>query len=220
MRTLFNAYILLTCVINIGKMNIGTLLIPVNAALIGWFTTWISVKLLFHPKKPIKIMGITFQGIFPKHQLKFGEKLGKLISDEFLSFKEIEEKIASPNNLAKILPTVDEHFSVFLREKLPKVFPMLSMFIGEKTILSLKTAFMDEFEIIFPILMKQYAGNLKEDLDLELIVQSKVKNFSSDKMEEILDSIMAKEFRFLELLGGFFGLIIGFLQMALAIWIK
>jgi uncharacterized membrane protein YheB (UPF0754 family) len=94
------------------------------------------------------------------------------------------------------------------------------MFIGEKTILSLKTAFMDEFEIIFPILMKQYAGNLKEDLDLELIVQSKVKNFSSDKMEEILDSIMAKEFRFLELLGGFFGLIIGFLQMALAIWIK
>jgi uncharacterized membrane protein YheB (UPF0754 family) len=201
-------------------MNIGTLLIPVNAALIGWFTTWISVKLLFHPKKPIKILGVTFQGIFPKHQLKFGEKLGKLISEEFLSFDDIEEKIANPANLAKIMPEVDQHFSVFLREKLPKVFPMLSMFIGEKTIGSLKEAFMDEFAIIFPDLMKKYAGSLKQDLDLELIVQEKVKGFSSDKMEIIMDSIMAKEFRFLEILGGIFGFIIGCLQMALAIWLK
>lgn len=201
-------------------MNIGTLLIPVNAALIGWFTTWISVKLLFHPKKPIKILGLTFQGIFPKHQLKFGEKLGKLISEEFLSFDDIEDKIANPANLAKIMPEVDQHFSVFLREKLPKVFPMLSMFIGEKTIGSLKEAFMDEFAIIFPDLMKKYAGSLKQDLDLELIVQDKVKSFSSDKMEIILDSIMAKEFRFLEILGGIFGFIIGCLQMALAIWLK
>jgi len=201
-------------------MNIGTLLIPVNAALIGWFTTWISVKLLFHPKKPIIILGVTFQGIFPKHQLKFGEKLGKLISEEFLSFDDIEEKIANPANLAKIMPEVDQHFSVFLREKLPKVFPMLSMFIGEKTIGSLKEAFMDEFAIIFPDLMKKYAGSLKQDLDLELIVQEKVKGFSSDKMEIIMDSIMAKEFRFLEILGGVFGFIIGCLQMALAIWLK
>lgn len=201
-------------------MNIGTLLIPVNAALIGWFTTWISVKLLFHPKKPIKILGITFQGIFPKHQLKFGEKLGKLISEEFLSFNDIEEKIANPANLSKVMPEVDQHFSVFLREKLPKVFPMLSMFIGEKTIGSLKEAFMDEFAIIFPDLMKKYAGSLKEDLDLELIVQEKVKSFSSDKMEIILDSIMAKEFRFLEILGGIFGFIIGCAQMAIAIWLK
>jgi uncharacterized membrane protein YheB (UPF0754 family) len=97
---------------------------------------------------------------------------------------------------------------------------MLSMFIGEKTIGSLKEAFMDEFAIIFPDLMKKYAGSLKQDLDLELIVQEKVKGFSSDKMEIIMDSIMAKEFRFLEILGGVFGFIIGCLQMALAIWLK
>jgi F420-0:gamma-glutamyl ligase-like protein len=31
--------------------------------------------MLFHPKVPVKILGITFHGIFPKRQKQFAEKL-------------------------------------------------------------------------------------------------------------------------------------------------
>ena len=74
-------------------MNIWLILIPFISAFIGWFTNWIAIKMLFHPKEPIKIMGISFHGIFPKRQQQFAEKLGKLVSSELLSFKDIEEKI-------------------------------------------------------------------------------------------------------------------------------
>ena len=61
--------------------------------------------------------------------------------------------------------------------------------------------------------MKQYAANLKTELDLEQIVIKKVAGFSSDKLEEILYQIMSKEFRFVEIIGAVIGLIIGIVQV-------
>ena len=189
------------------------ILIPVISAFIGWFTNWVAIKMLFHPKQPKRILGVTFHGIFPKRQKVFAEKLGKMISSEFLSFEDIEQKIASPQNLQKLMPMIEGHVDKFLRDKLGDEMPFLSLFIGDKTIRSLKKIFMLELEILFPQLMKSYAGHLQEELDLEKIVTEKVSAFSSDKLESILYQIMSKEFRFVEILGGVIGFIIGMLQV-------
>ena len=195
------------------SLLIQLLVIPIISAFIGWFTNWIAIKMLFHPKEPKRILGITFHGIFPKRQKKFAEKLGKMISAEFLSFEDIEQKIANPQNLEKLMPMIGDHVDNFLRNKLSDEMPFLSLFIGEKTIKSLKKIFMQELEILFPHLMKSYAGHLKHELDLEKIVTEKVSAFSTDKLEDILYQIMSKEFRFVEVLGGVIGFIIGIVQV-------
>lgn len=194
-------------------MNYWLLIIPVISAFIGWVTNWVAIKMLFHPREPKKILGITFQGIFPKRQQQFAEKLGKLVSNEFLSFTDIEEKISSPENLKKVMPLIEQHIDEFLRHKLSDEMPVISMFIGDKTINKMKGAFMKELELIFPQLMKQFAGNLKTELDLEHIVINKVSNFSSDKLEELFYQIMSKEFRFVEIIGAVIGFIIGIVQI-------
>lgn len=194
-------------------MNYWLFLIPVISAFIGWVTNWVAIKMLFHPREPKKFLGFTFQGIFPKRQVQFAEKLGKLVSDEFLSFTDIEEKISSPENLKKVMPLIEHHIDDFLRNKLSDEMPVISMFIGDKTINKMKGAFMKELEALFPQLMKQFAGNLKTELDLEHIVINKVSAFSSDKLEELLYQIMSKEFRFVELIGGVIGFLIGILQI-------
>lgn len=172
--------------------------------------------MLFHPRLPKKILGITFQGIFPKRQQQFAEKLGKLVSQELLSFKDIEQKITSPENLKKVMPVVDAHIEQFLRVKLADTMPMISMFIGDKTIAQLKGVFMQELETLFPQLMSNYMTNLQGELDLEKIVTQKVSNFSSDKLEEILNAIMSKEFRFVEIIGAVLGFVIGVMQLVIA----
>jgi uncharacterized membrane protein YheB (UPF0754 family) len=55
-------------------MTISQILIPLISAFIGWFTNWIAIKMLFHPKEPKRILGIRFHGIFPKRQGHFAEK--------------------------------------------------------------------------------------------------------------------------------------------------
>jgi uncharacterized membrane protein YheB (UPF0754 family) len=194
-------------------MNYWLILIPLISAFIGWVTNWVAIKMLFHPREPKKILGITFHGIFPKRQQQFAEKLGKLVSDEFLSFDDIEQKISNPDNLRKVMPMIETHVDDFLRNRLKDEMPVISMFIGDKTITNLKTMFMKEIESLFPQVMKQYAANLKNELDLEQIVIKKVAGFSSDKLEEVLYQIMSKEFRFVEIIGAVIGLIIGIVQV-------
>jgi uncharacterized membrane protein YheB (UPF0754 family) len=186
----------------------------------GWVTTWIAIKMLFHPRKPVKFLGLTIQGIFPKNQRQIAQKLGQMVSKELLSFEEIEQKVTNPDNLQKLKPEIEAHIDNFLRNKLKDVFPMLSMFIGEKTISQLKDAFLIELENLFPLLMKTYMNKLQHDLDLEKIVTEKVANFSTQKLEDILDQITKKEFKFLELIGGVFGLLIGLVQVLLAVFLK
>lgn len=173
--------------------------------------------MLFHPRKPIKVFGITIQGIFPKNQGEIAVKLGQVVSRELLSFEEIEDKITSAENLEKLKPEIEKHIDDFLRNKLKEVFPMISMFIGEKTIGQLKEAFLNELQSLFPVLMKSYMNKLQHDLNLERIVVEKVANFSTKKLEDILDQITRKEFKFLEIIGGLFGLLIGLIQVLITV---
>ncbi|MGG9964532.1 DUF445 domain-containing protein [Ferruginibacter sp. SUN106] len=193
-------------------------IIPVFlSAFTGWVTTWIAIKMLFHPRNPINIFGFKLQGIFPKNQQLIAQKLGQVVSKEFLSFAEIEAKVTNPENIQLLKPEIEAHIDKFLREKLKEVFPMLSMLIGEKTINQLKDAFLMELESLFPVLMKSYMTKLEKDLDLEKIVTDKVASFSSEKLEDILNQITKREFQFLEVIGGFFGLLIGLLQVLIQV---
>jgi uncharacterized membrane protein YheB (UPF0754 family) len=194
-------------------MHIGWFLIPLISAFIGWFTNWIAIKMLFHPREPRKILGFTLQGIFPKRQQQFAEKLGKLVSDELLSYSDIASKITDPANLQSVMPLVDTHIDDFLRKQLPEQMPIISMFIGDSTIRELKSVFLVKLQELFPEIMQSYMHTLQDQLNLEAIVTEKVAGFSSDKMEQILMSIMQKEFRFVEIIGGVLGFAIGLLQV-------
>lgn len=199
-------------------MQISWILIPLISAFIGWFTNWIAIKMLFHPKEPRRILGIRFQGIFPKRQQQFAIKLGKLVSDELLSFQDIASKITHPDNLKKVMPLIDQHIDQFLRTQLPEQMPIISMFIGDSTIRELKAVFLVKLESLFPELMENYMHTMQDQLNLEAIVTEKVAGFSSDKMEQILMSIMQKEFRFVEIIGGVLGFLIGLLQVFITIF--
>lgn len=198
----------------------GYIISIVLSTFTGWVTTWIAVKMLFHPRNPIKIFGFTIQGIFPKNQKLIAEKLGQVVGKELLSFSEIEQKVTNPENLQKLKPEIEAHIDTFLNTKLKEVFPMLSMFIGEKTINQLKQAFLLELENLFPILMKGYMAKLQNDLDLEKIVTEKVAGFSSEKLENILHQITKREFQFLELVGALFGFIIGIAEVLITVFLK
>ena len=179
----------------------------------GWLTAWVLVKLLFHPRKPLSLGRFKLQGIIPKKQQVIAQQLGKLVSKEFLSFAELKEKVTNPDNLNKLKPEIESHIDIFLREKLKDTFPMLSMFIGDKTINQLKAAFLMELENLFPILMKSYMTRLEQDLDLENLVIEKVAGFSLEKAEALLNQSAKRTFLYIQLIGVFIGLITGLLQL-------
>ena len=194
--------------------------VPVISTFIGWFAGFIIIKLLFHPQKPVKFSGITFQGFFPNRRQQIAKKFGKLISNELLSFKEIEEVIANPANIEKILPLLETHIDIFLREKLAAEIPMIGMLIGEKTILQVKGVFMKELKEILPGLIQQYIVTLLGDLDVEKIIIEKAEKFSLDETENALSRMLSDEFRLVKTLGAVAGFLTGLIQVFLTIALK
>lgn len=184
-------------------MNWMLLLIPIVGASIGWIANRM-------------ILNALIKRILPQKQAAIANQVGKLAS-QLVSFDEIEKKIAGPEAMDKIMPLVEGHIDNFLRNKLGQAFPMISMFIGDKTINQLKEIFMKEMQEIFPQLMKSYVQNLRSDLDIEKIVAQKIASFPPQQLEAAIRQNLGKELRSFELAGAGIGLLIGIIQVLLSL---
>ncbi|MDZ7604895.1 MAG: DUF445 family protein [Cyclobacteriaceae bacterium] len=190
--------------------------LPFIAALIGWLTNFLAIKMLFHPRKNIRILFIDIQGIFPKRQKVLAERLGKIVANDLFSFSDIKDRFTSTATASEINKVLDEKLEDFLDSKLKTMMPMLSMFINNDTKARIKDTLHLEFQNILPDILNKYSEKLERDIDIQQIVFEKVSAFSSDKFEEILTSIMKKEFKLIELIGGVLGFIIGLIQLFIA----
>lgn len=187
--------------------------LPIIAGLIGWITNFLAIKMLFHPKKKVNLYLFTIQGIFPKRQDVLAERLGKIVSSELFSFKDIKERFTSTSTAVEINKVLDEKLEDFMEDKIKTAMPMLAMFLNKEAKAKIKDTLHQEFQNILPDILNKYSEKLEKDIDVEAIVAKKVSAFSSDKLEQILFSIMKKEFKFIEILGGVLGFIIGIVQL-------
>jgi uncharacterized membrane protein YheB (UPF0754 family) len=179
------------------------IIIPVTSAFIGWAGNWFLIKMAFR--------------VFSKRQTQLAQTLGPLITREFVSFSELEEKITNPESIQKIMPVAEGHIDDFLRNKLKDAFPMIGMLIGDRTINTLKDIFMKELEIIFPVIMKGYMQNLQQDLNLEQIITNKIAALQAEKIKAALYQHAGRELRQAGLLGAGIGLVVGLVQLVIII---
>ena len=122
---------------------------------LAWFISWGMIGILFYPKKPI----LGWQA--PLIGWAKNIDLSNLLN---------EEKVDA--QLDKVMPVIDAKLDDFFRHRLTEKLPMISMFIGDKTIQQLKTVFMEELKQMFPTLMQSFTSNLQKDLLQQLEYQS------------------------------------------------
>lgn len=203
------------------------ILFPLVGALLGWFTNYLAVKMLFHPKEPktilsfkmgkFQVKGITFQGIFPKRQRMIATKIGKVVADELLSVDDIKEKVVTNDSLDKIFHQVEEKMDHFLEAKMPQRFPLISMLASKKVKYDIRDHMLEEVKIQLPDMMDKYIEHFEDNLDIEEMITHKFSLLSSDRLEEVMNEILSKEFKFIEILGGVIGFIVGLVQAGIAI---
>ena len=193
-------------------------LLPIIAAIIGWLTNYLAVKMLFHPKVPINVLGISVQGVFPKRQKKLAEKLGSLVANELFSIGDIAKKIEDIAKSEKSMELIGKRIEKTIRNKLVKSFPMLAMFLTDDMVEKVTNLFKSELQDFLTDFTQDIRKSLEENVDVEKLVRNKVEAFSSDKLEQILFAIMKKEFRFIEIIGALLGFIIGCVQLCLTLF--
>tara|TARA_B110000908_G_C10231211_1_gene440703 strand:- start:1318 stop:1926 length:609 start_codon:yes stop_codon:yes gene_type:complete len=198
-------------------VNWALFLLPFLAATIGWFTNYIAVKMLFHPRKPIKIGFITLHGIFPKRQIEIAKSVGSMVANDLLSSKDIEEILATDTNIRAIIDKIEDTLDNYFEVKFPLKFPLLSKFISPNMRSKVKNEMLDEVEHLAPVLIANQVNDLDKIFNVEQIITQKVTHLSTEKLEAIMMSIIEKELTFIEWVGAALGFIIGLIQVILVL---
>ena len=80
-------------------MDMIRILLPIAVgALIGYCTNYIAIKMLFHPRKPVKFMGKTLPftpGVIPKNQSRIAHAVGSAVGESLLTSEDIVKALKS-----------------------------------------------------------------------------------------------------------------------------
>jgi len=189
--------------------------LPVIAAVVGWFTNYLAVKMLFHPRNKIRILFWDIQGIFPKKHHVLAQKIGKLVAEDLLSVRDIQDLLTHPENVSQINRDIEEKIDDYLTHTFPEKYPMLSFFVGAKSKDKIRLALMEEMETMGPELMNKTIASLESKLDIENFIKDRVSMFSTVRMEKLIQGILSSEFRFIEWVGAMVGFLVGLIQLVL-----
>ena len=119
------------------------ILLPLLVAGFGWFICWGFIKIIFFPHQSIPFAGRQWQSLFSK-------KAGQI------SIHQILPHLTQGDSFQKLRPFIDTQLDAFFKERLVQKMPVISMFIGDKTITQLKEVFLEELAQIFPALLLEF----------------------------------------------------------------
>ena len=192
----------------------------ISSTFTGWFISWLIIKILFWPVKPIWIGRFKIQGLIASKQQYFADKIGSRVQAAFIGYKGLDEKFSDPALLEKLKPEIEVHVDHFLREKLKTVFPILAQFMGEKTISQFKNAFLTEIDNLLPVLIRNYMNEMKNEIRLDRIISEKINMLPMSYFGDLVYSNTIKERKYFSILCAAIGLLTGIITVIILLLIN
>ena len=182
-------------------------------ALIGWFTNYLAIKLLFRPYNEINFIFFKLQGLIPKRRHEIAVNIAEVIESELISIREIGDKI---DTSSFEYDDLDDFLDRLVKEKIKAELleknPFLKMFMNDGILNKMrdyiKKLILDNKEELFQLLLK----SIEKNVDLKGHIIEKMDNFSLREIEDIIIKISKKELKHIEILGGILGGIIAVFQ--------
>lgn len=189
------------------------LLLPVIGCLIGWFTNYLAVRMLFRPKQPVNLLGLRLQGLVPKRRGELAQSIGEAVERELISHEDIRAALSHPELLGTVRTKLHAKIDEFLEAGLTSLGPLLAAFVSKGSLDKISDRVLEEVMRMLPGLVEEITGSLEEKISFREIVVQKIESFEIDKLEEIVLRIASRELKHIELLGGVLGFAIGLVQM-------
>jgi len=191
---------------------------PLISAMIGWFTNFIAVKMLFYPREERNFVFFKLHGVFPKRKEVLAQRLGKVVAEELLSSERIREQVANEDTQEDLLEAVDKEVDLYLRNRREGFGSrFVQALFHDGRLEQLRMVIVQEIKGSIPNLVHGM-GEKIADLDVEALVSEQVQQFDSKKVEDLLKSILQKELHFIELAGAILGFFIGVIQVLIILW--
>jgi uncharacterized membrane protein YheB (UPF0754 family) len=155
----------------------------------GYAGAWLAVRMLFRPRNPVKIFGLTIfpQGMVPRHRERLATAIGKAVGEELVSQETIVEELFGKEFLRKkIQSVVDSYTEDLISQNYPSLIEALPANVREPVLDAIST------------LQMKIAEHIEQVLQSEETIET-IQNFVERRVDEVLsrrvsDVINEKDF--------------------------
>lgn len=160
-------------------------LLVLIATVHGYGAAWLAVRMLFRPRLPFKVLGITLfpQGMIPRHRERLANAIGKAVGEELVSQETIMEELLGKEFLRKkIRGVVDSYTEDLLSQNYPSIIETLPPKLREPVL--------DAISSLQYKVAEHIADVLKSEDSQETIrgfVERRVDEVLSKRVSEVVD---------------------------------
>jgi uncharacterized membrane protein YheB (UPF0754 family) len=145
---------------------------PVIGAIIGYFTNWLAVKMLFHPYYPVKIGKATLPftpGIIPKRRGELAKAVGKAVGETLFTGDDLKVALSGDDMRDKVADAAVEMYKAAGNKSIDDLLGSLS---GDVTVVKgeVKTLLTDK---IYSAVQRMDLGQIVADEGTKVVMQKK-----------------------------------------------
>ncbi len=168
-----------------GNIWFQMTLLVIIATFHGYGAAWLAVRMLFRPREPFKILGLTVfpQGMIPRHRERLANAIGKAVGEELVSQETIMDELLGKEFLhRKIREAVDAYTDDLLTERFPSLIEALPQSLREPVLDSITSLQFKVAEHIEELLASD--ASLKT---VSSLVEKRVDDLLSRRVSEVVD---------------------------------
>jgi uncharacterized membrane protein YheB (UPF0754 family) len=181
---------------------------PLVGAAIGWFTNYLAIKMLFKPRRGVKFLGFTFQGLIPKRRTELSHKLAETVTRDLIGSQDISDLLSKMDWEEEVTRILEKVIEEDLKKTGLKKFPVVG-FMADNFLFHIKYVLAREITARLDRHRETIMERVDGQMDLKQVILDKVEAFDLGYMEELVLQMARRELRAIEIIGGVLGFLVG-----------
>lgn len=188
------------------------LIMPFFGLAVGWFTDWLALTLIFRPKRPVKIFGITIQGLFLKRRQEVAADYGSLIADEVITPHKIIEAILNGPLSDRIFAMIHRQVQDALDRRAAVARPLVAVTVGSRRYRRLRRTITAKVMERLPDTLRYVEDYARETMDVRGLLVEKMQQLDDQQFESLIRPAFEQDEWVLIAVGAMLGFLMGEVQ--------
>jgi uncharacterized membrane protein YheB (UPF0754 family) len=189
--------------------------LPVFGGLVGYFTNWIAINIIFRPLNPTEVGPWTVQGLFLKRQKEVAGVWCHLVTREIVSIRQIIEAMMNGPRSENARNLIKKHMQPVADEAVGSLRPAAELAVGGRGMEEIRRSVGDKAVAVSIEPFKHWGFNEDRAAVLERLLRERMEGLPPSEFQDLLRPCFQEDEWKLILMGGVLGFLAGLAQLVL-----
>ena len=187
-------------------------ILPLFGVLVGYFTNFLALKLIFRPLNPIKIGKLVIQGLFIRRQVEVSTEYSNIVASKILTIENIFEYIIRGPGSENLQKIVQKQIGQTINDTAGLLKSIVEISTGSELFIHIRNIACFRFMQELPMNIRTVFGYAENALNLKQILRDKMIGLTPVEFESFLRPVFQEDETTLIIIGALLGGLAGMLQ--------